>query len=154
MSVSSPTPSAQAHSSEPVRYHPLKVIDLLTEAHAMTGPSANIVLSQVNQHCLRLAVLEGDYPWHYHSHSDELFWVLEGHLFIDFPDGPTLRVDPGQVVTVPAGMVHRTRTDTRVVNACFEELGADTEFVPAPADWVNRDSRPSARQRMASAAAG
>ncbi len=148
MSVSRPSPSPQTYSTEPVRYPPLKVLDLLREAHAMTGPSGNIVLSQVNQHCLRLAVLEGEYPWHYHVRSDELFMVLEGHLFLDFPDAPTLRVDAGQVVTVPAGMVHRTRTDTRVVNACFEELGADTEFVPPPADWVSRESRPSSRQRQ------
>jgi mannose-6-phosphate isomerase-like protein (cupin superfamily) len=148
MSVSSPIPSAQAYTSEPVRYPPLKVVDLVSEARTMTGPSGNIVLSQVNQHCMRLAVLEGEYPWHYHAHSDELFLVLEGHLFLDFPDAPTLRVDPGQAVTVPAGMVHRTRTDTRAVNACFEELGADTEFVPPPADWVSRESRPSGRQRL------
>ncbi|MFN8653792.1 MAG: cupin domain-containing protein [Gemmatimonadales bacterium] len=152
MSVSGSIPSAQAYRNEPVRHPALKVIDLLGEARAMTGPSANVVLSQVNQHCLRLAVLEGEYPWHYHAHSDELFLVLEGHLFIDFPDAPTLRIDPGQAVTVPAGTVHRTRTDTRVVNACFEELGADTEFVPAPADWVRRDERPSLRQRVPAAA--
>lgn len=153
MSVSSSIPSAQAYTNEPVRYPPLKVIDLLGEAHAMTGPYGNIVLSQVNQHCLRLGVLEGEYPWHYHAHSDELFLVLEGHLYLDFPDAPTLRIDAGQSVAVPAGMVHRTRTETRVVNACFEELGADTEFVPPPAEWVARENRPSARQR-ATAAAG
>lgn len=151
MSISSPTPTAQSYTNEPVRYPALKVIDLRGEAHAMTGPQANIVLSQVNQHCLRLGVLEGEYPWHYHVHSDELFLVLEGHLFLDFPGAPTLRVDAGQSVTVPAGMVHRTRTDTRAVNVCFEELAADTEFVPPPADWISRESRPSARQRMATA---
>lgn len=152
MSVSRTTPSAQAYTSEPVRYPALKVIDVVGEARAMTGPSANIVLSQVNQHCLRLGVLEGEYPWHYHARSDELFLVLEGHLYLDFPDAPTLRVDAGQAVTVPAGMVHRTRTDTRVVNVCFEELAADTEVVPPPADWVQRAERPSLRQRATAAA--
>jgi mannose-6-phosphate isomerase-like protein (cupin superfamily) len=115
----------------------MRVLDLLGEAHALPGTYSNIVVNQVNDHCLRLAVLEGEYPWHFHPRSDELFLVLEGHLFIDFPDKPTLRLDPGQMATVPAGTVHRTRTDTRAVNVCFEQLSADTEFVPPPADWVN-----------------
>lgn len=136
MPASHPVPSAAAHAREPVRYPQLRPLDLLAEAHALHGAYHNLVLNQVNQHCLRLAVLTGDYPWHCHPYSDELFLVLEGHLFIDFPQAPTLRLDPGHVVTVPAGTVHRTRAEVRVVNACFEQLGADTEFVPPPADWV------------------
>ena len=31
------------------------------------------VLPRVNTSCLGLAVLSGEYPWHQHPHSDELF---------------------------------------------------------------------------------
>jgi mannose-6-phosphate isomerase-like protein (cupin superfamily) len=137
MTVTSAAPTAEAYVNEPVRYPQLRVLDLLVEAHALPGSYHNVVLNRINQHCLRLAVLDGSYPWHYHPRSDELFLVVEGHLFIDFSDAPTLRVDAGQIVTVPAGTVHRTRTDTRAVNVCFEELAADTQFVPPPADWVD-----------------
>ena len=44
-SVSSPIPSALAYSNEPVRYPPLKVLDLLSEAHAMTGPRVVVGMS-------------------------------------------------------------------------------------------------------------
>jgi len=136
MTVSNVFPTAESYVNEPVRYPQLRVLDLLAEAHGLAGAYHNVVLNRINQHCLRLAVLEGAYPWHQHPRSDELFLVVEGHLFIDFPDAPTLRVDTGQVVTIPAGTVHRTRTDTRAVNVCFEEFAADTEFVPPPADRV------------------
>ena len=136
-SLSSHIPSATDYANEPVQFPQLQPVDLLAEAHGVTGVYRNIVVNQVNQHCLRLSTFEGEYPWHFHPHSDELFLILEGHLYIDFADHPTIRLEAGQVVTVPAGTVHRTRTDTRVVNACFEELSAATEFVPSPADWID-----------------
>ena len=138
MSASTPViPSAAEYSSAPVQFPQLKVVDLVNSAHAATGTYRNIVVNQVNDHCLRLSTLQGEYPWHFHAHSDELFLVLEGHLLIDFAERPTLRLDPGQMVTVPAGTIHRTRTDTRVVSVCFEQSNADTEFVPPPAEWVS-----------------
>ncbi len=134
--LASQIPSPKAYAEEPVRFPQLQPVDLIAEGHASTGVYRNIVVNQINKHCLRLSTFEGEYPWHYHPHSDELFLILEGHLHIDFADHPTVRLDPGQILTVPAGTVHRTRTDSRVINACFEELGAATEFVPPPETWL------------------
>jgi mannose-6-phosphate isomerase-like protein (cupin superfamily) len=97
-----------------------------------TDAYRNLVLCQVNQHCLRLAVIEGQYPWHSHPASDELFLVLEGTLVIDLADHRELRLRPGQAVVVPAGIVHRTRGKGRTVNLCVEDLAAATQFVPDP----------------------
>jgi hypothetical protein len=71
-------PSADAYAHEPVRYPPLTVVDIGAEAVAITEAYRNQVLSRVNTSCLRLAVLSGEYPWHQHPHSDELFLVVEG----------------------------------------------------------------------------
>ena len=122
-------PSAEAYANEPVRYPPLTVVDIRAEAAAVTEAYRNQVLSRVNASCLRLAVLSGEYPWHRHPHSDELFLVVEGSLEIDLADGGTLRLERWQSVVVPAGTVHRTRGAGRTVNLCFEDLAADTVFV-------------------------
>lgn len=122
-------PSAEAYANEPVRHPPLTVVDVAAEASAITDEYRNQVLSRVNASCLRLAVLSGDYPWHLHPRSDELFLVVEGCLEIDLADGRTLRLEPWQSVVVPAGIVHRTRGIGRTVNLCFEELAAETVFV-------------------------
>ena len=122
-------PSPETYANEPVQYEPLTIVDIGTEAAAVTEVYRNQVLSRVNASCLRLAVLSGEYPWHRHSHSDELFLVVEGKLEIDLADGRTLRLEPWQSVVIPAGTVHRTRGIGRTVNLCFEELAADTEFV-------------------------
>lgn len=122
-------PSAETYANEPVHYPPLTVVDIGTEASAITEVYRNRVLSRVNTSCLRLAVLIGDYPWHRHPHSDELFLVVEGSLAIDLADGRTLRLERWQSVVVPAGTVHRTRGIGRTVNLCFEDLAAETVFV-------------------------
>lgn len=83
-------PTLEANASEPVRFPPLVVVDVAKEAAAVTEQYRNQVLSRVNTSCLRLAVLAGDYPWHQHPQSDELFLVVEGALEIELADGRTL----------------------------------------------------------------
>jgi mannose-6-phosphate isomerase-like protein (cupin superfamily) len=119
---------ASSYAGEPVRYPALRVIDVMREAAGVQDEYRNVVLSQVNKGCLRLAVMSGDYPWHRHPHSDELFLVVEGQLTIELADGRSLTLEPWQAITVPAGTVHRTRAATRTVNLCFEDLGAETVF--------------------------
>lgn len=121
--------SADAYMNEPVRYPALRVVDLRDEGAKVTEPYRNMVINRVNGSCLRLAVFEGDYRWHYHPTSDELFIVVEGCLAIDLDDGRELRLQPWQSVTIPAMTVHRTRAIGRTINLCFEELGAETVFV-------------------------
>ncbi|EJS03152.1 cupin domain-containing protein [Bacillus mycoides] len=86
----------------------------------------NFVVSNVNNHCLRIAVFTGEYDWHYHSNSDELFIVLEGELLIDFEDGETAVLKPNDSILIPACTIHRTRAFKRTVNLCFENIEADT----------------------------
>ncbi len=122
--------AADDYREEPVRHAPLEVIDVSAEGRAVKDAYRNFVLCQVNQHCLRLAVLEGQYPWHSHPASDELFLTLEGTLIIELADDREFQLRPGQAVVVPAGIVHRTRGEGRTVNLCVEALAAATEFVP------------------------
>jgi hypothetical protein len=121
-------PSAEDYAAEPVRFPPLTVLDIRAEGAAVTDAYRNQVLCQVNSSCLRLAVLSGEYPWHRHPHSDELFLVVEGALEIELEDGRKLRLGPWQSAVVPAGTVHRTRGIGRCVNLTFEAVAAETEF--------------------------
>jgi len=121
--------SADAYSNEPVKYPALHVTNLKDEGKNEGGTYRNMVINRVNDSYLRLAVFEGDYRWHYHPSSDELFIVVEGCLAIDLEDGRELRLRPWDSVTVPAKTVHRTRAIGRTINLCFEEASAETVFV-------------------------
>ncbi len=120
--------NADKYKNEPVRYPALEVVDLLAEGRAITEKYRNVVISKVNDGCLRLAVFEEDYLWHHHPASDELFIVIEGCLAIDFEDGRELKLTSWQSVTIPAGTLHRTRAIGRTINLCFEQSGAETIF--------------------------
>lgn len=81
----------------------------------------NFIVSEVNDHSLRIAVINGEFHWHKHEDCDELFYVLEGELFIDFENNETISLKPGDMFTVPANTMHRTRSKERTVNLCFEK---------------------------------
>jgi mannose-6-phosphate isomerase-like protein (cupin superfamily) len=122
-------PSAQEYSAETARFPALAVIDIRAEQAAVTVSYRNQVLVDVNTDCLRLSVFEGEYRWHHHPDSDELFLVVEGTLEIDLAGGDRLELTEWQSVVIPAGMVHRTRAIGRTVNLTCEKSGAQTVFV-------------------------
>jgi mannose-6-phosphate isomerase-like protein (cupin superfamily) len=119
-------------SSDPVLYPQLVVANLAAEGAASTGPYRNVVVNRVNESCLRLSTFGGDYPWHFHPDSDELFVVVDGQLAIDLADGSSLQLGPWDMVTIPAGTIHRTRALPRAINLCFEHFATETTFVEPP----------------------
>ncbi len=137
--------NADKYKNEPVRYPALEVVDLLAEGRAITEKYRNVVISKVNDGCLRLAVFEEDYLWHHHPTSDELFIVIEGCLAIDFEDGRELKLTSWQSVTIPAGTLHRTRAIGRTINLCFEHSGAETVFAEST-EKRNKDSLQEAEE--------
>lgn len=124
--------TTESYTKEPVRYPALQVVDLFAEGAAVTEPYRNTVINRVNDSCLRLAVFDETYRWHFHPASDELFLVVSGLLAIELAGGRELRLAPWQCVTIPAMTHHRTRAIGRTVNLCFEKLEAETVFVDSP----------------------
>jgi mannose-6-phosphate isomerase-like protein (cupin superfamily) len=117
---------------EHIVHPPLTVVNLAAEGAASTEPYRNVVINRVNESCLRLATFEVEYRWHFHPDSDELFIVVDGTLEIDFVNAPTLHLGSWDMITIPAGTVHRTRARGRTINLTFEHLDAATTFVDDP----------------------
>ena len=126
-------PSAREYSAEAARFPALVVVDIRAEQAAVTESYRNQVLVDVNSDCMRLSVFEGEYRWHHHPDSDELFIVVAGRLQIDLAGGNCIDLTEWQSVVIPAGTVHRTRAIERTVNLTFEKSGAQTVFVEAVA---------------------
>lgn len=74
----------------------------------------NINLTEVNDSVVRLGIFEGEFHWHKHNREDELFFVLDGRLFLDL-EGKTLELTPHQGYTVPRMTLHRTRAKEKTV---------------------------------------
>jgi len=85
-------------------------------------------IASVNDHEIRMSVMTHGFPWHHHPDSDETFYAVDGDLIIEFDDRE-VTLQPGQFLTVPKGVRHRTRPGgERSVNLTFEKLGAETVF--------------------------
>jgi mannose-6-phosphate isomerase-like protein (cupin superfamily) len=102
-----------------------EVISLGAES-ASKASYDNHPIAIINDHVVRISVMTQPYHWHFHPNSDETFLVLEGRLEIEFEEG-ALQLGPGQMVTVPRGLRHRTRPiSERSVNLTFEAATAET----------------------------
>lgn len=125
-------PSPEDYAAERARHGAGEVVDVRAVARGVAEAYRNQVLLDVNDGCLRLSVFEGEYRWHCHPDSDELFVVVSGDLRIEFDDGREARLTEWQALVVPAGTVHRTRAVGRTVNLTVEKQAARTVFVDGP----------------------
>lgn len=106
----------------------LERINPLALSRLVSEPYYNASLATVNDHEIRMSVMTERFRWHRHPDSDETFYGIDGELVIEFADREVV-VRPGEFVTVPAGMLHRTRpAGDRSVNLTFERVGAKTIF--------------------------
>jgi len=117
-----PTPSAVTAATTLV----VRDIDEETATLAPGLPSRTI--GEANESCIKLSVYRGEGNWHAHTSTAEIFVVLDGELFLDVFQGETVSVGPRQLVTVPAGVVHRPRATVETTILCFKPLVSETEF--------------------------
>lgn len=84
---------------------PNSVVDLAERFSQFSVLWSPKVVARLNDYEIKLVKLEGEFVWHTHDDTDELFLVIEGELTIQLRDGNvTLR--PGQLYVVPRGVEH------------------------------------------------
>ena len=64
------------------------------------------IVARYNDHEVRLVKVEGEFIWHSHEDTDELFLIIEGELEMEFRDR-TVTLQPGELIVVPRGTEHR-----------------------------------------------
>ncbi|WP_050699372.1 cupin domain-containing protein [Anaeromassilibacillus senegalensis] len=85
----------------------LDKINLLAEANKVNQLYVYEKVGRLNGHTLSVVNVENrTLDFHVHENSDELFYVLEGGFQLETKDGLT-RVDEGECIIVPKGVLHR-----------------------------------------------
>ena len=64
------------------------------------------IVARYNDHEVRLVKVEGEFIWHQHPDTDELFLILDGELDMEFRDR-TVTLQPGELIVVTKGTEHR-----------------------------------------------
>lgn len=100
----------------------LTVMDVPQLVAASTDQWSNQTLTQVDDSVVRLGIVQGEFHWHHHDDEDELFFVLDGELFIDLDDR-TVALQRHQGFNVPKGTRHRTRAPQRTVMLMMSAAG-------------------------------
>ena len=64
------------------------------------------VVAQMNDYEFKLVKIQGEFVWHSHGNTDDVFIVLDGEMSIELRDG---RVDlkAGEMFVVPRGVEHK-----------------------------------------------
>jgi mannose-6-phosphate isomerase-like protein (cupin superfamily) len=68
------------------------------------------IVGRYNGNELRVAKLQGEFTWHSHADTDELFLVVSGRLMMQFRDGVEV-LEPGDAIVVPRGVEHCPAAD-------------------------------------------
>ncbi len=63
-------------------------------------------IGQFNGHDLMVVKAQGEFVWHRHDDTDDLFLVLKGHLILEMRDR-SVSLGPGELFVVPKGVEHR-----------------------------------------------
>ena len=103
-----------------VKFKPFEIIDIPNLIVQCTKKWQNMSLCTVNNSVIRLAVIEGEFHWHKHDKEDEFFFVLDGILLIDLK-GKVIELKSNQGITIPKGILHRTRAPDRTSVLIIED---------------------------------
>jgi mannose-6-phosphate isomerase-like protein (cupin superfamily) len=99
------------------------------------------LLARLNDYHVKVAKLLGDFVWHSHPETDELFLVVEGKLRIDFRDG-SIQLNAGDLCVVPKGMEHKPYAQKECAIMLIEPAGtlntgdAGGERTVEKPDWI------------------
>lgn len=88
------------------------------------------VVARLNDYDIKVVKVRGEFVWHTHDDSDELFLVVAGELTIQLRDGD-VTLGPGQLFVVPRGVEH-----------CPIAAGEVHALLIEPAGVVNTGSAP------------
>ena len=64
------------------------------------------VVAEMNDVQFKLVKLQGEFVWHAHAETDEVFIVIDGEMTLEFRD-KAVSLAAGEMYVVPRGVEHR-----------------------------------------------
>jgi mannose-6-phosphate isomerase-like protein (cupin superfamily) len=84
-------------------YAPIRLEEKFAKFSEIFQPK---VVARMNDYEFKLARAKGEFVWHSHEQTDEVFLIVEGELRIDFRDGH-VDLRAGDLFVVPRGKEHK-----------------------------------------------
>ncbi len=80
------------------------------------------VIAAYNDETVQVLKVQGEFVWHRHEGTDDLFLVLEGTVTVQLRDGDIV-LERGELFVVPVGVEHCVRADREAHLLVIERLG-------------------------------
>jgi mannose-6-phosphate isomerase-like protein (cupin superfamily) len=97
-------------------------IDLAEKLTLFTDRWSPKVVARMNDYEVKVVKVQGEFTWHTHEDTDELFLVIAGQLRIQLRDGD-VDLGPGQLYVVPRGVEHCPIADEETHAVLIEPVG-------------------------------
>ena len=95
------------------------------------------IVEEFNGHDVMVVKVKGEFVWHAHADTDDLFLVLKGKLTIELR-GSQVQLGPGELYVVPRGVEHRPVAEEEVHLLLIEPAGTPNTGDEATAVVKNR----------------
>jgi mannose-6-phosphate isomerase-like protein (cupin superfamily) len=86
-----------------MNYQPVNFKDKFAKFSEHWSPK---VIAQMNDYHFKIAKVQGEFVWHDHPETDEVFVVLKGQLELQFREG-SVTLNEGEMFIVPKGVEHK-----------------------------------------------
>jgi mannose-6-phosphate isomerase-like protein (cupin superfamily) len=80
------------------------------------------VIARMNDYHFKLARIKGEFIWHSHQETDEVFIVIAGEMRIDFRDS-RVELKKGEMFVVPKGVEHKPIAEQECQIMLIEPVG-------------------------------
>jgi mannose-6-phosphate isomerase-like protein (cupin superfamily) len=99
-----------------------KVVNLAQKLSTFSEYFSPKIVADYNGNDVYLAKIKGEFVWHSHPDTDDLFLVLKGKLTIKLRDGDVV-LGPGELYVVPKGVEHCPVADEEAHVLLIEPAG-------------------------------
>ena len=100
-------------------YRPINFADKLGRFAEHWAPR---VIAEMNDYQFKLVKIEGEFVWHSHGDTDEVFIVVDGAMSIEFRDG-RVELKAGEMFVVPRGVEHKPSAQAECKMMLIEPRG-------------------------------
>ena len=99
------------------------------------------IIAEMNDYQFKLVKIKGDFVWHDHKDTDEVFIVLEGKMTIEF-ENEAVELNEGDMYVVPKGIQHKPHAENECKVMLVEPRGvvntgnAEGELTASNDVWI------------------
>ena len=90
-----------------MKYTPINFKEKLSRFSEHWSPK---IIAQMNDYHFKLVKFKGDFVWHRHDDTDEVFINIDGEMSIEFRDGK-VDLKAGEMFVVPKGVEHKPNAE-------------------------------------------